>query len=695
MNEQEEFEFRARAEREFAQTQGGAALGNPNITAQGVSANRGNMGNLKETVRDIGTSGVIGGVMGYFSPEIVTALGGGLRMVPHPIAQTGGAALMGAAPLLRAGRGVAAGAGAISGLASETSGKTAEAMGAGPVVAEGARIVGGGLTSETINLGKEFIKNVWARMPSFSIETKATKEAVKAILNKLETAPDTLTEVERKYVESQVAQLRGSQGKTDQPLEQVGSIMGAEGQRVLQDADRKMIAAQAQAAGVKAPGAGSTMADVGGDLQNTINTRYKAAIDARKKSYASNEKQRDTVVAQRENAGQTIDTTPEYKSLVASLKAELKPGLHSPDVAADFENILNQITTKSKKTEQPFGGLGADPFASLGEKKPPVSFNQIDEVRRQLGEVFRGKPPEGYKAIDAATARRYYERLSDLQANYAGPAQRNLLDDYAKRTEGLEVFSSKYGKKSTALDQYREDTFATDPSSLPAAYFKTKASVQALKELTGSQAKVNNAALEYANRELAGKDAAGVRKWMTTNAEWLAETGATRKLIDNYASGLEAAERSLASAQAFAKQAERDSNLLTRNALPAQRAVELIKSGDAELWSKVAPAVAKSPQAKKQMVEAVRQVIADQATAKSTSDFFSRKVRPFLEQSGIASQAEMDFIKSRLDNIALLNIPDSEKLGMAKRLLLNSVGGWAASAVGRGTTWSHNKVVPE
>lgn len=685
MIEQEEFEFRARAEREFAQTQGGAALGNPNIAAQGALANRGNTSNLKDTFRDIGTAGGVGGVMGYFSPEIVTAIGGGLRMIPHPIAQTGGAALMGAAPALRASRGMAAGAGAISGVASEISGKTAEAMGAGPVAAEGARLVGGGLTTETLTLGKEFIKNVWARMPSFSIETKAAKEAVKNILNKMEQDPLTLTEQERKFVEDQVAQLRGPQGKTDEPLKQIGSIMGAEGQRVLQDADRKMIAAQAKAAGMR-PVSGQApveMADIGESLQVTINTRYKGALEARDKEFKATQQVRDQLVAAREQANQFVNKTPEYDSVVRELQAELASGKRSPSVQASYQKILNDLTNPEKDV--------------FGQPKP-LSFQALDDVRRKLGDAFRGKPAEGYDAIGEQAAKNLYGEVSNIQVKFAGGdkgPQRKLLDDYAERTEGLNIFSSKYGKKATALDQYREDTFANDPSGLPAAYFKTRASVQALKELTGNPAQVNHAALEFANKELAGKDASAVRKWLSVNSEWLAETGVTRKLIDNYASGLEAAERSMTNAQAFAKQAERDSNMLTRNALPAQRAVELIKSGDVELWSKVAPVVAKSPQAKKQMVEAVRQVIADQATSKSTPDFFARKVRPFLEGSGIANKAEMDFIKSRLDDIGTLNIPDPEKLGMMKRLLLNSVGGWAASAVGRGATWSHDKLVPQ
>ena len=696
LTETEELEMlELERERAFTSTRGGAAVGNPNIQRQGGLAYRGDVGNIGESIGAIGGAGVAGAALGYASPELLNAVGGGIRMLPHPAAQTVGGALMSAGNLIRGSRGAAATSGAIAGAIGETAGIAAETLGAGPVTAEATRFLAGGTSAEAANLAKEFAKNVWARVPKLSLLGQAEKAMFKAVLEKLEGgAPQTLTDQERSFVEAQVAQLRG-QGKTNAPLERIGSIMGAEGQRLLSSADQKMIAAQAQAAGIKPQGAQPELADIGESLQGTINTRYKGALEARAKAYTANEQLRDSIVAHREKAGQSIDKIPAYRTLIGSLKAELKAGLHSPDVAADFEHILNQITTKAKKTEQPFGGLGSDPFAVLSEKKPPVSFNQIDEVRRQLGEVFRGKPPEGYKAIDAATARKYYAQLSDLQEKYVGAPQRKLLDDYAQRTEGLEIFSSKYGKKSTALDQYREDTFANDPSSLPTAYFKTRASVQALKELTGSQAQVNNAALHYANKELAGKDSTAIRKWLSANSEWLAETGVTRRLIDNYASGLEAAERSMTNAQDFAKQAAKDSAMLTRQSLPAQRAVDLIKSGNTELWSVVTPVIARSSQARKQMVDAVRQVIADQATSKGTADMFARNIRPFLEGSGIAGKAEMDFIAQKFANIQTLNIPETEKLGLVKRVLLAATGGWAATAVGRGTAWSVNKMVPD
>ena len=169
--------------------------------------------------------------------------------------------------------------------------------------------------------------------------------------------------------------------------------------------------------------------------------------------------------------------------------------------------------------------------------------------------------------------------------------------------------------------------------------------------------------------------------------------------MDKYATRLESAERSTRNATEFAAQAAKDQKMLVGKGFPADRAVDLIKSGNAELWAKVTPAIVQSPQAKTQMVNAVRQVVADQATGKGTINLFERSIRPALEGSNIATKAEMDFIAQKLSSIQAMNVPEAEKLGLAKRVILQGIGGWAATAASRtgvtGYEWAREKMVPE
>jgi hypothetical protein len=427
-----------------------------------------------------------------------------------------------------------------------------------------------------------------------------------------------------------------------------------------------------------------TLADIGGELQNTIVTRNKSALRAREAEIQANKKARDDLVTAQQNSGRYVNNLPEYDAMVNELKAQLDNTAmvsRSPSVQASYKSLLSELQNAEGK---------------------PLSFQALDDVRRKLGESFRGKPDEGYGAIQGTAAKDLYQKVRDIQVKYAGGEtgpQAKLLDDYHASTKGLEQFSSRLGKKVTALDQYREGQFP-DPSTIPDTFFKTKASVQALTELTGNRTQVQSAALHYADKQLAGKDAKGVNEWMSKNAEWLNEVPATRSLIEKYATRLEGSERSMRVATDFTKQAQNNADLLIGKGVPAQKAIDLIKSGDAKMWELVTPTIVKSPQAKVDMVNAVRKVVSDQAGSPAMSDLFNRNLRHFLENSGIANKQQMDSISQNLERIKNLKVSESEKLGIAKRLMLEAAGGWAASAASRGGVASygafHNMVdVPQ
>lgn len=646
-------------------TPGGAAIVNPNLRRQGDKALRGL--NPSETMlADIGGATAISAGAAAIAPELLNAAAAGVGAFPATAPLRAPLNFMSNA-IRAAGRPAAAASGAIGGAMGETAGQVMDAAGAGPTAAEISRFVAGGVGPDVAKAGLWLVKN------------KGGLPAITNYLRELTGKEVKLSEAQTKFLNDQMAELRGG-GKTDQPLEAVGSIMGRQGQDLLDTADQQMIAALREGSQVGKPGAfgGKENADIGGRLRDTITSRNQAAIDARSRQFKDTEAIRDLNVANRENAGSTIDKSPEYTDLLNLIRGELVGGQRAPSVQAGYQKILSEIENKNE--------VGA------------VSFKSIDDVRRKLGDAFRGKPAEGYDAIGESAAKDLYSKISNLQKKYAGPAQEKLLDDYHSATEGMQVFSSKMGKKATALDQFRPEQYATDPSTLPSTYFKTRASVQALKELTGSNKEVAVAALEHADKELAGKTGPQVRDWMTKNAEWLAEVRPVQGLVNKYATRLEASERSMKNAQDFAKQVSGptgDAALLTRQSLPAQRAVDLIKLGDTKLWELVTPAIMQSPQAKTQMMGAVRQVLGDQATSKGTVDLFSRNIRPFLEQSRIATTAELDGIAATLNKIQEMKVPEPEKLGIYKRVLLNSINAMGASATARATVGTYNELATQ
>jgi len=285
--------------------------------------------------------------------------------------------------------------------------------------------------------------------------------------------------------------------------------------------------------------------EIGTQLRDVATKREGDFRTAASERYAANAADVNNEVAKLETGGLTVASTPAYKSLVTYLKNQLKPGVRSADVAAGYKKILDQITVKAEE----------------GVPAAPPSFRAIDDARRLMGESFRGVPAEGYGAIDEAARKDIYGKLRDIQVNFAGPKQAQLLTDYADSRPELAVFGSKAGKQLTGLDRGALAQFATDPSKMPGYFFKTPTAFQNLVELVGDKALATQAGLDHITAQLVGKDtSATVRSWMTTNREMLNAVPGSKVAVDRYANALEAAEKSSASIDAEVK------NLITQQA---------------------------------------------------------------------------------------------------------------------------------
>ena len=667
----------ASARARFAETEGGAAIGNPNIQRQGDMGKR-DFG-TSEPFIDIGGAAGIGAVLGGASSEILRGAGNVVGSLPYPAARTIGGAMTAAGDVLKAGgRAAPAIAGAISGASSETAGQFAEAAGASPAVAEGARIVGGfGGAGTAEGLGQ--VLKAYILTPSLSVASKAKKMAMKAIIAKIDTSGvESLSDKERAFVDGVTKELRGGE-KSDAPLNAVAGAIDN------YNADKTLVATQglgnAQSAlssvGRVAPIPPATLSDTGEKLRSVITLRNAKAKEVNDALYKANEAARDQIVSAKEAAGEAINKLPEFKAMVKDLKASLTDGVRSPDVQKTYSHILSQIGASEPnqldKILTQFGGPAVE--------NKPITFQALDDVRRSLGEVFRGKPPEGYAAISASDARKYYAQISEIQKKYAGDAQERLLDDYARGKEGLEPFISARGRKATALDRYDEKQFATDASKLPETYFSSRASVRSLKQLTGDDSLVNHAATEFINNKLEGATAKQANEFMVKNREWLAEVPRARQMIEAYATKAAAAERGMLQAQEFAKTVASEGAALSGKRFPADRVRNLVFSGDPELWKVAGPAIAASPDGKANILASVRQVIADRPVS---VDVFNRTIRPALKTSGLADDAALGIIEKKLADIEQMRLPEKQKLALTKRIALNAMAGYTAGGMARG-----------
>lgn len=747
----------------FVETPGGAAAG--------IQRQPRLLSSPGESAAEIAGAGAIGAVMGAAAPEILTGLAGGLRQIPQ------GARV---APLLEsaaiaaktAGRPATAVSGGISGLASEIAGQSAEAAGAPQWGAETVRFVAGGITPELFpaaNAAIDFVVNVYKKRLPTTIEESAARQLAFRIAAKLQGRPQDIDEAEAAFLNKLVDEMRGGP-VSDKPMRGVYGILrtGAEAKFAVGEQEARTIMANASTSiqreldaaaksGIYAKEASERISrrgqdalavaqlqrlnigddlapsDIGANLRQIVVGRNQAAIAARKAQDELLRGQRDALVGQREAAGNYVDAMPEYRMLVASLTAELKSGKHSDEVAGNFRHILKQVTTRAEQeVDLPFGGMGQETGAA---KKAPVSFQMLDDARRGLGRVFEKTPPEGYDAIDAATARKYYGQIAMLQKKFAGGeggAQDKLQTAYADATQGLEMFGSKAGKRITAIDRYDDSRFQTDAAALPRQFFATKQGVADLIELTSNRATVVKASLDFATSELNGMNERQVREWMTKRREMLAMLPEARDAVLKYANHLQygentalAAERGVGRLSFFREGKEKlarqrattiESEATTRagqmtaqrgqeaisllgskgEMFPVQNVKALIESGTSKQWEIAAPQILASPGGREMLADSITQMLAEKAltSTKGLSGFFDNNVRPALIATRLMNPSKMDQISAQLNAIENLKLPEPVKLRLARRLVMQAFAGYAASGVARGAT-SLMSLIPE
>jgi hypothetical protein len=746
-------------------TPGGAAMGNPLATRK--YANTG-MSDGTEKLAAIGGAGAIGGVMGYFGPQILQGASTLAQSVPALRPISGALNVMGQMTK-QVGPTTRAVTGGISGLMGETSGQVAEQMGAGPVTAEAARLVGGAITPAFAPLAINAFK--------LALSGKMATTGINVIKDIYATLAKSkgsdLSTAEKQYVETLAAKLMGEQDPNKAML-----ILGAEMEKgaaatrlaaqtkstaLLDSANQAMLAAR-QAADAelgsvgqrqqpradaisyltnlktdvlnKARGTVQTVGEnkplnaIGQDLQTVAAARESELRTAAAKQYQTTETKVNEIVSGRESKGESVTTLPSYKSIVASLERELKPGVHSKDVAAAYQKILDQIKTSAGGEATP--NFTFDPTSGQmvysetpGAASVGPSFQAVDDARRMLGEAFRGQADEGYKAIGQTAQKKYYGLLSQIQKDFAGEPQTQLLTQYADSRPGLEVFGSKAGTKLTGLDKGALTQFASDPSKLPDYFFSTPKNYNALIEMVGSKELALNAARQYTANQLAPKETSKqVGTWMTANREFLNAVPEVKDAVMKYRTTLENGERTVANigggikqlstananllktAQANAAQQLKTGNLqataakteaatITKEAAaaadniwnsragPLKNVRDAIEGGNMEKWAAIAPIIERSPEAKKAVFDAVRQVVSELGSSKGVTQKFNETMRPALEKFNMLGMDEANSIAQQLAAIEAKRIPDSEKLGMARRLLLQGITAYSSSLGGR------------
>jgi len=706
---------------------------------------------IVDRAKDVGTSAAVGGVAGFFTPQIAMGTGQIMEKIPYKPVQMAGRAMQAAVPSLTGlkQQSIGAATGAFSGATGETAGQVAELAGASAPVAESARILGSLAPIEILTSSARGVSGLMRSVSPTAANTRmllrsvmddvgaanlagAKREEVMRRINELRKAPFT-TDAQKKLYDvlaRDVQTMTGAAAQEAQALQQAGTREGLEAQRRARGfagmggevAETKTAILQGAKDALRNVGdATRELSDVGRTLRDRIVSRFDEQSLARSEAYQQQKAIRDAEVQRKEGSGVLVNSLPEFKAMIDDLRSKLLIGKEArQQVTAPVteKGLLNAYNNIYEAVSGRRVMAGVNEQGNPVYKTYPTSFEALDAVRRKLGDIAFGKEVAGYEGLTREVAQKYYAKLSEIQSKYAGPAQDTLQKDYEIASRLLEKFQAKGGAKATAMDRIDATKFKTDEKSLPNVFFNSKQSVADTIELVGDAALVEREAADYVAKNLAGKNAASARNWITSkqNSDWLSALPNVRKTAESYVANLERAEaraagagkveKRLGAAEKMAgreaekalelgareagkvtKQAEAEAARILGTAEPAARVSEIIMSGDRTLWDRIAPAIAAAPRGREILGESVRQVLADRAMQGifGAMRFYDTSLKDSLLRTGLIGRQEADQISRQLQEIANVSISEPEKLTFMGRLIKNAIVGYAVPRAGTGT----------
>lgn len=710
---------------------------------------------ILDRAKDVGVAAGFGGVAGFFTPQIAMGTGQIMEKIPYKPAQMAGKAMQAAVPSLTGlkQQSIGAATGAFSGATGETAGQVAEMAGAPAPIAESARILGSLAPIEILTSSARGVSGLMRSLSPTAANTRmllrsvmddvgaanlagAKREEVMRRINELRQAPFT-TDAQKKLYDvlaRDVQTMTGVAAQEAQALQQAGTREGLEAQRRAKGfaglggevAETKTAILQGAKDALRNLGdATRELSDVGRTLRDRIVSRFDEQSLATSKAYLDQKAIRDDVVRKKESSGVLVNSLPEFKSMITELRSNLLADPRTGKIFDEAKGITTAPVTEQgllrayENIYQAVEGrrvlIGVDSKGNKAYKTYPTSFEALDAVRRKLGDIAFGKEVAGYEGLTREVAQKYYAKLSEIQSKYAGPAQDILQKDYEIASRLLEKFQAKGGAKATAMDRIDATKFKTDEKSLPNVFFNSKQSVADTIELVGDAALVEREAADYVAKNLAGKNAAAAKNWITSkqNSDWLSALPNVRKTAESYVANLERAEaravgagkvekrlgaqEKLAGREAekapeigareagkVTQQAQTEAARILGTAEPAARVKEIIMSGDRTLWDRIAPAIASTPKGREILGESVRQALADRATQGifGTMRFYEESLKDSLLRTGLIGQREADQISRQLQEIASVSISEPQKLTFMGRLIKNAIVGYAVPSAG-------------
>ena len=194
-------------------------------------------------------------------------------------------------------------------------------------------------------------------------------------------------------------------------------------------------------------------------MQIATSNEERNIIAQRAKNDSFLRQSRNAIVAENEAKGAKITATPSYQAIVKRAEPIAnweRSGARKPDisVAKTYKDFLSRISPETVELSAKDAAIASKngiPIRQDGDKfyrDVEPTFENIDEARRFLGEVFSGKKSsEGYGALKENEQKELYRLLKNVEEEYVGAAQPRLQKNWREATAKLQQFKEGVGPK--------------------------------------------------------------------------------------------------------------------------------------------------------------------------------------------------------------------------------------------------------
>ncbi|NBQ80287.1 MAG: hypothetical protein EBT99_17095, partial [Betaproteobacteria bacterium] len=232
---------------------------------------------------------------------------------------------------------------------------------------------------------------------------------------------------------------------------------------------------------VGAVGERVTPTELGGKLRNAFDDVFAKLKQTREENVKKYKDEAFSAALQKEQAGERYQGGENFKSIIQEITDEIVDP--STGLARAIPEQREQLTKIRDLLRRGIGRKDPETDQMIYQ---PLSFNGLEQLRRQLRDRASGLPAEGYDAINQQQAGRLAERVERIMEEFS-PGLRKYIDQYRADSEPLNQFKNKLGKAMVGKEEFDFSQFVTDPSKLADAAFSSASTVRQLINTVGQQ----------------------------------------------------------------------------------------------------------------------------------------------------------------------------------------------------------------